>query len=360
MGYQPVGIPFTIPAGASQIQLGITNSSLEMATGTSAQPHVASNVLTSTGTVGSNNYYPQNTFMTPGVGNYTVPTTVYSVGGTSNNVVGVFMYCWGSGGYQFQAAGAGGFTSGFYSCSGGTNLRYVVGVSDGLGNINTGGSGNGNGGGGGFSGVFLSNAGGVAQSNALIIAGAGGMDCYIPTLSASGNGGGGAYGSNAFGVGYSGGNPYVFGVGDHPTVTGGTLSAGGAGMNGKGGGALMGGATTNTTGQGVAGGGGYYGGGGSTWNSGSNQGGGGGSSFAANAVVSPAFASATRITTAGMATSAIPPGGNTSPFYVLNASLYGYGGSNTPYTTNQGLVVIVPAIGSTAVQVGVSASLYAL
>lgn len=350
----PILIPLTISPTASQIQIGLANSSMTMTGVASAAPSVGSNVLTSSGTLNTGNYVPQNTFTTTGLATYTVPTTVQ--GGT---VTGVYIYCWGSGGFQFQAAGAGGFVSGFYPCAGGTNLRFVVGISDAQANINTGGSGIGNGGGGGFSGVFLSNAGGLAQSNALIIAGAGGMDCYIPPLSASGNGGGGAYGSNAFGIGYSGGNPYVFGVGDHPTVTGGSLSAGGVGMNGKGGAALCGGATTNNTGEGVGGGGGYYGGGGSTWNSGSNQGGGGGSSFAANAIVSPIFASATRITNSALASTAIPPGGNTSPFYVLNSNGYGYGGSNLPnYTANQGLVVIVPAVGTAATQVGVSATLF--
>ena len=354
MGGLPLFFPLVLGPSASLIQIGLANSSMTMTGVASAAPSVGSNVVTSTGTLNTGNYVPQNTFTTTGLATYTVPTTVQ--GGT---VTGVYMYCWGSGGFHFQAAGAGGFVSGFYPCAGGTNLRFVVGISDGQANINTGGSGIGNGAGGGFSGVFLSNAGGLAQSNVLIIAGAGGMDCYIPPLSASGNGGGGAYGSNAFGIGYSGGNPYVFGVGDHPTVTGGSLSAGGVGMNGKGGAALCGGATTNNTGEGVGGGGGYYGGGGSTWNSGSNQGGGGGSSFAANAIVSPIFASATRITNSALASTAVPPGGNTSPFYVLNSNGYGYGGSNLPnYTVNQGLVVIVPAVGTAATQIGVSATLF--
>jgi hypothetical protein len=355
----PILIPLTISPTASQIQIGLANSSTQLSGVTSSSLSVTSNVVTSSGTLNTNNYVPQNTFTTTSISPqyYTVPTTV--VAGT---VTGVFIYCWGSGGFQYQATGAGGFVSGFYPCAGGTTLRYVVGISDDLGNVNTGGAGiygySSNLGGGGFSGVFLSNAGGLVQSNALIIAGAGGQACYIPTVSASGNGGGGAYGSNAFGVGYSGGNPYVFGVGDHPTVTGGSLTAGGVGMGGRNGTALVGGGLPGNPNESVAGGGGYYGGGGSTWNSGTDQGGGGGSSFAANAIASPAFASATRITTSNLATSLIPPGGNTNPFYVLNSSVYGYGGSNSGFAKNQGLVVIVPAVGTAATQVGVSATLF--
>ena len=354
-GYQPLVIPLAISPSASQIQIGITNSTLAMPTGTSAQPHVASNVLTSTGTVGSNNYYPQNTFMTSGVGNYTVPTTVYSVGGTSNNVVGVFMYCWGCTGSAYGAnCGSGGFVSGYYPCASGTTLQYVVGTAASTASPLIGGSGGGNGAGGGsFSGVFLSNSGGIVQSNALVIAGGGGQSMSV---SLSGGGGGaGAYVTNASGVGYSGGASYIYGTG-YSAVTGGTLSAGGSGV-GNAAGALVGGGTLN---NGSGGGGGYYGGGGGSFSA-TTGAGAGGSSFAANSILSPTFLPGINATSVGQFL--YPPGGVTSPYYVTNSSNFGYGGSNIPggATFNAyGLVVIVPAIGSTAVQVGVSASLYAL
>jgi hypothetical protein len=354
-GFSPLLIPVSFSSGASVIQIGITNSSLSMSSVTSASPFVTSNIFTATGTVGSNNYYPATVFTTTGSGlNYTVPTTVYSVGGTSNNVVGVFIYCWGSAGTPANnyACGTGGFASGYYPCSGGTNLSYIVGSNDGFNNPNTGGSWSSYAP-GGFSGVLLSNAGGVAQSNVLVIAGGGGS-CLAITV-AGGNGGGGAASSNASGIGYNGGTPYIFGTGYSTVITGGTLSAGGIGTTGNG---------IEFVGRGtMGGGGGYYGGGGGTnTNTQPTDAGGGGSSFAANAVIGASFASGVPITSRAIGTVPVAPGGTTSPYYVQNSNNYGYGGlpSNAGGVqySHQGLVVIVPAIGASANQIGVQANIF--
>ena len=101
--------------------------------------------------------------------------------------------------------GGGGFVSGFYSCNPGTNFIYVVG-----------GSGATLAQGGGFTGLFLSNAGAIAQSNAIAITGGGGCGGYFGI----GNGGGGGYPTGSAGTqgsGYGG------------TVSGGTQTAGGTG-----------------------------------------------------------------------------------------------------------------------------------
>ena len=125
-GYQPLVIPLAIPSGASQIQIGITNSSLGMALSTSTAPHVTSNVTVSSGTLNTGNYIPVNTFTSTGT--YTVPTTVQ--GGA---VQGVFIYLWGGGGYtnNLYSGGGGGFVSGFYSCSPGTVIAYSIGSGGG-------------------------------------------------------------------------------------------------------------------------------------------------------------------------------------------------------------------------------------
>jgi len=345
----PILIPLTISSTASQIQIGLANSSMTMTGVAATSPSVGSNVVTSRGTLNTGDYVPQNTFTATGLATYTVPTTVQ--GGT---VTGVFLYCWGSSGSDYNGnGGSAGFVTGYYGCPGGTVLRYVVGKSDSAVNPNTGGSGGGNGnGGGGFSGVFLSNAGGIVQSNSLVIAGAGAQSGGAQA--GGGGGGAGAYLSNASGVGYSGSAGYIYASG-YTSVTGGTLSAGGTGIGGASynGGALTGGGVIN---GGVGGGGGYYGGGGQNGFN-TNQAGGGGSSFAANSITNVIFSAGTTPTSVGQ--TSIPPGGSTSPFYVSNSSLYGYGGSGGVLNFDaQGLVVIVPAVGTAATQVGVSATLF--
>jgi len=347
MGGLPLFFPLVLGPSASQIQIGLANSSMQMTGVASAAPSVSSNVVTSTGTLNTGNYVPQNTFTASGSNNYTVPTTVAA--GTVN---GVFIYCWGGTGASYAGnSGSAGFASAYYPCAGGTNLRYIVALNDSTGNANTGGSGPGNGpGGGAFSGVFLSNAGGIAQSNVLVIAGGGGQSGG--PQAGGGGGGGGIYASNASGTGYTGSAGYIYSSG-FTSITGGTLSAGGAGTYP--GGALVGG---GNAGGAAAGGGGYFGGGGqSGFNT--NQAGGGGSSFVANSCSSAAFGAG--ITAQIVSSNLMPPGGNTSPYYVLNSSYYGYGGSNIPNSSGYygyGLVVIVPAVGTAATQIGVSATLF--
>ena len=343
----PLIIPVSFAPSASQIQIGLKNSSAQMTGVASAAPSVGSNVVTSTGTLNTGNYVPQNTFTASGSNNYTVPTTVAA--GTVN---GVFIYCWGGTGASYAGnSGSAGFASAYYPCAGGTNLRYIVALNDSAGNPNTGGSGPGNGpGGGAFSGVFLSNAGGIAQSNVLVIAGGGGQSGG--PQAGGGGGGGGVYASNASGTGYTGSAGYIYSSG-FTSITGGTLSAGGSGTYP--GGALVGG---GNAGDAAAGGGGYFGGGGqSGFNT--NQAGGGGSSFVANICSSAAFGQG--LTAQIVSSNLMPPGGNTNPYYVLNSSYYGYGGSNIPNSSGYygyGLVVIVPAVGTAATQIGVSAALY--
>jgi hypothetical protein len=351
LGYNPLIVPVSFSSGASVIQIGITNSSLAMSSVTSVSPHVLVYQLSAAGTANTSNSIPQNVFTTTGLGNYTVPTTVQ--GGA---VQGVFIYSWGSTGSTYGAqCGSGGFVSGYYPCSAGTNLQYVVGgaIAAQYAVITNGGSGSGGGNGGGaFSGVFLSNAGGIVQSNALIIAGGGGQSGNgSPTNGGSGGGGGaGAYATIASGVGYSGGNGYSYASNSFVANTGGTLTAGGTGTLSNGG-ALIGGA-----GGFCGGGGGYYGGGGTAS---PLLVAGGGSSFAANAVSGPTFLAGSNATTSGQVL--YPPGGVTSPYYYSNASfLYGYGGSNLanlPFN-GYGLVAIVPAIGASANQIGVQANIF--
>lgn len=186
--------------------------------------------------------YPASvsTYTTVGSNFYTVPATA---GGSP--VSGVYVYLLGCGGMMgHNPGGGGGFVSGFYSCNPGTNFIYVVGAAGYNQNIIYGGGGGNNGvdstSAGGFSGVFLSNAGGIVQSNAIGIAGGGGCGGYF----GSGNGGGGGYPTGSQGTE---GNSYG-------TISGGSQTAGGVG--GASGSALIGG-----IGVGQSGGGGWYGGG---------------------------------------------------------------------------------------------------
>ena len=175
-----------------------------------------------------------STYTTTGSNVYTVPATA---GGAA--VSGVYLHILGRAGETGHNPGGGGaFVSGFYSCSPGTKLLYVVGATGFNKSLPYGGGGGGQA--GGFSGVFLSNAGGIAQSNAIAIAGGGGGG----GLFGFGNGGGGGYPSGSSGTE---GNLYG-------TISGGSQTAGGVG--GASGAALLGG-----QGGGQPGGGGWYGGG---------------------------------------------------------------------------------------------------
>ena len=334
-GYQPLVIPLAISPTASQIQLGITNSSLGMALSTSTAPHVTSNVTVSSGTLNTGNYIPVNTFTSTGT--YTVPTTVQ--GGA---VQGVFIYLWGGGGYtnNLYSGGGGGFVSGFYSCSPGTVIAYSIG---------SGGGGPSGGGaqGGGYTGAFLTTT--INATNAIGIAGGGG----------GGNRDGGTYTTGGAGGYPTGISPYLVASNIYSTTNlGGSQTAGGVGGNANGS-RFQGG---NGYGGG-GGGGGWFGGGGGFYGASTgtrDSGGAGGSSYIGNvngATGGIGFTSQATYEngTTLQGTTSTPantlPGGSTSPYYV---SGYGHGNGGG------GLVVIVPAIGTTAVQVGVSASLYAL
>ena len=339
--YSPITIPVSIGANASFLQVGIRNSSAALNLVVSYAP--SATVSTTVTTTGSNVY--------------TVPATA---GGFA--VVGVYCYLWGCGGgvYGSSSGGGGGYTSGFYSCSPDTKLHYVVGAAsgDGGGNVNlvaNGGAGwpQLGGRGGGFSGLFLSNAGGFVQSNAIAIAGGGGGGGYDSRSS----GGAGGY--------PTGDAVYNAGFGYATDVTGGTQTAGGGRSSGAGttvGSALQGGLSVN--GGGGAGGGWYGGGGaGNGSTSGNNlqySGGGGGSSYVGSilgASPSPAgigltgavvTSNGTTLTISGSSGSGAFPGGRTSPYYVAGR---GVG------TNGLGLVVLVPAIGTAPVYVGTEAKM---
>ena len=174
----PLFVPVSFLTSASQIQIGLKNSSAQMTPISSQVIAYSSNITTSSGTSNTGNFVPINTFSNVGTSYYTVPTTC-SIG----TVTGVFVYCWGAGGNDFGSSdkgGTGGFSGGYYAVAGGTTLAMVVGrvgqatspsIAFGGGGASANGSGKG---GGGFSGLFLSNAGGIVQSNAIVIAGGGG------------------------------------------------------------------------------------------------------------------------------------------------------------------------------------------
>jgi hypothetical protein len=107
------------------------------------------------------------------------------------------------------------------------------------------------------------------------------------------------------------------------------------------------------------GGGGYFGGGGGN-NGGGGGGGGGGSSFINNSCSGASFSPGA--TASGSGVTSVVPGGVTNPLYVANSYLYGYGGRDgsnvAPYY--QGLVVIIPAVGASANQIGVQANIFAV
>ena len=319
MPYSPLTVPVSLGSSASNLQIGIKNSSAALNVVASYAP--SATVSTTVTTVGSNYY--------------TVPATA---GGLA--VVGVYCYLWGAGGgyagksgygNENGAGGGGGYVSGYYSCSPATNLLYVVADWDGTRITAYGGAGSA---GGGFSGLFLSNAGALVQSNAIAIAGGGGGAWYNP-----GYGGGGGYPSG--GSGYSAGTPGTAGsTGGSQTAAGGTA------------GALVAGTNNGSSA-------GWYGGAGGGNDSG--PAGAGGSSYVGNilgASPSPAgiglTAAASYSNGVGLTSSAQFPatnafaGGNTSPYYIAGKGV----GTGTP-----GLVVLVPAVGTSPVYVGVQAAM---
>jgi hypothetical protein len=362
LGYNPLLLPVTFSAISSHIQIGITNSAIPISSVSSVFPHILSNVTTATGSLNTSNYVPQNTFTTVGPFNYTVPTTVQG-----GSVQGVYIYLWGAGGSQFSGntsppGGGGGFVSGFYSCAPGTVLTGVVGD---VGNTDTsyGGAGNGA---GGFSGVFLSNADGLVQSNAIAIAGGGGMGNWA-TITNIYTGGGGGYpnGSAAYVLNHTSATRYDYDVGSNiysSYCVGGTQNGLYSIRNARGNIVL----TANSKypsghWQIVYGGplaGGWYGGcTGTRCTPFGPTGGGGGSGYIGNVngakggIGLTSGAAYANGTTGTAFSSTVPPGGTSNSFYT---GTYGYGNGST------GLVVIVPAVSASIHQVGVSASLFIL
>jgi hypothetical protein len=343
----PLIVPLSFLASASQIQIGIKNSSSYLSPITSSSPGYSSNVTVSTGTINTSSYIPINTFTVTGSNTYTVPTNT-----TVGVPTGVYIYCWGAGGQGFSTTapgGPGGYTTGYYACAPGATLTYVVGAIGG-GSIATGGAGaSAPYKGGGFSGVFSSAS--LLQANVIAIAGGGGGAGNGNSGSSFGGAGGGLTANNGY-VGAVMGTFASSSVGG-----GGTQSAGGFANNdgaGGAGGALTGAGTiANDSGSG---GGGYYGGGGA----GGGNGAGGGSAYIG-----------------GLTANSFTQIGNQATGQMTPASAYvagpynistGYVGSNSPYypsggtygngNGSTGLVVIVPAIGTNPVQIGVSAALY--
>ena len=328
----PLVVPISFGSGASLIQIGLKNSLSALYTVSSTGLGYVTNVLTSSGTINTSNYIPQNTFTTVGASTYTVPTN------TSAGVpVGVYIYCWGAGGCQaggIYAGGSGGFVSGYYQCSPGTALYVVVG-SIGSTAPSSGGGGTANQGnassllGGGFSGVFINGA--AVQANTICVAGGGGGAQNV----ANGGGGGGGYPAGGNGGGGTGGSQ---------TVQGSPYSS--AGANGAPAGTAL--LAASTYGNG-AGGGGYWGGG-----CGNSGGGGGGSSYYGG-LTGSAYANGGTIL--GSSTpSANVPGGSTNTFYQSGKGV----GNAVQNTTGTGLVVIIPAVGTNPCQIGVSAKLYSV
>ena len=394
LGNSPIVVPVSFSSGASLIQIGITNSSAAMAAIRSVSPQVGSNVTTATGTIDTSNYVPRNTFTTTGSFSYTVPTTVQG-----GSVQGVFVYLWGGGGSNVNQVGGqgfgtnticpgggGGYVSGFYSCAPGTVLTGVVGQRGTGGSVIVGGGGQGAGGApsGGFSGIFN---GGYAPGNTVAIAGGGGCGNMANSNYNYYTGGGGGYpnGSAAYvllhnsimnndlDAGSNKPSQYCVGGGQTPFYSvpnsSGNIVSMGANPNTttvfsmnpwpNNWNLVYGGQFIGASSYGTSAGGGWFGGcTGTTYADNPPTGGGGGSSYIGNingatggiGLTSGAVTSNGTTATATTASpSTIKPGGITSPYYTGS---YGCGDGS------EGLVVIVPAIGSSSAQVGVAANFF--
>jgi hypothetical protein len=337
--YQPISFPLYIPPQANALTIGIANTNVAFSPIQSISLGYNSNILTSSGTSNTSNFVPQNTFTTTGNFTYTVPTT------TSTGVpLGVFIYLWGAGGQSYTGlqgsyGGSAGFVSGYYSCAPGTALNVVVGQLGGQ-TATTGGGGNqfsGNPRGGGFSGVFL---GSVTQSNSIAIAGGGGGASETNLQS----GGFGGYPTGGFPWSISGSSNWTQ-PGPGTQSAGGILGGGGSVESGTAGSALIGGFGGYGP-RGGGGGGGYWGGGGA----GGGRGGAGGSSYIGG-LTSATHSNGISYTQSSALPSDVLPGGATNVFYQS-----GRGTANG----GTGLVVIIPAVGTNPVFMGVNAKMLAV
>jgi hypothetical protein len=332
-GFNPIIVPVSFSSTASQIQIGITNSSLAMSSVTSVSPHILTNYTSTSGTLNTSNWIPINTFTT--TTSYTVPTTVQG-----GSVQGVFVYLWGAGGgaVSTYAGGPGGYTTGYYACSGGTVLTINI-------NVNGGGQAGGSGTGGGYTGVFVTAS--VIPSNCIAIASGGGGSTSGSQSSGNGGGGGGLTGNLGHIVtgGYSTFTGYA---GASGTMVG-TQSTFGTNTGGGGPGAQFTGG--NGSQHGGGGGAGWYGGAGGNHFYGPGPGC-GGSGYIAGLTSSGATTAGTTYTgTTGSASTVVLPPNTSSPYYLTN---YGHGAGGG------GLAVIVPAIGASANQIGVQANIFAV
>ena len=309
---EPITLPVTITANATNLQLKLANVTSLMEAITLGNPTVVT-------TTGSNTY--------------TIPV----------GAIGVMAYVWGCGGspYGSNAGGPGGFSSGFYPASAGTVLTTIVGA---LGNntFNFGFGGSGftgtgtPGSGGGFSGLFLGTSPVSNSSTPLLIAGGGG-GCYVNNTGSnfmwSGGGGGGLLGGNTFNI-------------FTRTSTYDDRGRGGSQSGGSYGSAQWNGYNYNSNG---AGGGGWYGGGG-----GDNRGwgGGGGSGFIGTGVkysyMPLAITSLTTISTGG-GSNITAPGSNFMSNLGYSPNTYAHGAGGT------GLIVLFPVTSSNTPFVGVDA-----
>lgn len=350
----PLTIPTTINPNATNLQIGIANSSIGMG----AVPTVIS-----TGTV---------TSFTSGSSLYTVPTSL-----NGSNVVGVMMHCWGAGGqtgYFSQISngqngnavgGAGAYMRGFFPCSGGTQFTIVGGgygtnpslaLGGGAGSTPNAGTTTYS---GGFSAVFLGTV--TDASTCLVLAGGGGASIISGNTSNAGNGGGGGYltGAAPFQVTNTGSN-----MAPSSIVTGGTQTTGGSAYTGAptayagsrfAGSQLNGLNNTPFT----AGGGGWFGGGAGRSDIAGQMAGGGGSSYVDTSRVSSA-SNANGTTYSSFVPASLISLNTTCPpgaVSVMNEfGFFGFGsGFGVPSGTG-GLVLMVPYVSTPgSVTVGVDA-----
>ena len=355
----PLSVPVSIGSTASNLQIGLLNSTVSMGSLASLVPAGISNVYTG------------------GALTYTVPSVI-----DGSNVVGVMMYCWGAGGtvgYINNAnngtngnalGGGGGFMSGFYPCVGGTTLNLIVGGYSHTPTILTGGgagsfilNGNGQSFGGGFSAVFN---GGYTASNCLILAGGGGAASLSATYNSqnfTGNGGGGGYpeGSPPYQVSLNGTN-----VGFSVYIGGGTQTVGGSAWPGaplsysgsKWFASQLNGINNNQQIPYASGGGGWFGGGAGgpqgDYRLGTSGGGGGSSYFSPTLVTSVSYSNGSTYTQF-LPPTAISNYALAMPGGVAMMSNFGLSNFGNGVGTG-GLVVMVPYVGTPgSCQVGVDA-----
>ena len=308
---EPITLPVTITANATNLQLKLANASSLMESIALGNPTVVT-------TTGSNTY--------------TIPV----------GAIGVMAYVWGCGGspYGSNAGGPGGFSSGFYPASVGTVLTTIVGaLGNNTFNFGFGGSGYTGtgtpGSGGGFSGLFLGTSPSTSVSTPLLIAGGGG-GCQVQNTGSNfmwvGGGGGGLLGGNAFNI-FTRAFQIQSGGGG-----GATQSNGGSGS-----GQWYAGNYTNNNG---AGGGGWYGGGTN------GSAGGGGSGFIGTNVkysYMPLAITSTNTISIGGGSNITAPGSNFMSNLGYSPNTYAHGAGGT------GLIVLFPVTSSNTPFVGVDA-----